>query len=235
MDFAFHRAQMVRRHLRSRGIRDPRVLAAMGKVEREALLPAELGEFAYDDTPLPIAAGQTISQPYIVALMTEALRLSPGDRVLEIGTGSGYAAAVLAEIAAKVYTIERHAELADSARRQLVELGYQNIEVRCGDGTLGWAEHAPFDAIAVAANTSGPGDRGRTPGRPSSRAPPWGRSWTMITGLLHSWISRAAMPPYRSLGSPVLPWAAIITRSTFSRSAKAQIARVRRGDITTRT
>jgi len=151
MDFPFHRAQMVQRHLRSRGIRDPRVLAAMGKVEREALLPAELGEFAYEDTPLPIAAGQTISQPYIVALMTEALRLAPGDRVLEIGTGSGYAAAVLAEIAAKVYTIERHAELADSARRRLVELGYQNIEVRCGDGTLGWGEHAPFDAIVVAA------------------------------------------------------------------------------------
>ncbi len=151
MDFSLRRTEMVRRHLQSRGIRDPRVLAAMGKVKREALVPAEVAEFAYEDTPLPIGAGQTISQPYIVAVMVEALRLTPGDSVLEIGTGSGYAAAVLAEIAARVYTVERHPELADSARRRLVELGYENIVVRCGDGTLGWAEAAPFEAIVVAA------------------------------------------------------------------------------------
>ena len=151
MDFSVRRKEMVRRHLQARGIRDPRVLAAMGKVQREAFLPPELAEFAYEDAPLPIAAGQTISQPYIVALMVEALRLAPGDSVLEIGTGSGYAAAVLAEIAERVYTIERHAELADGARRRLAELGYQNVEVRCGDGTLGWPEHAPFQAIVVAA------------------------------------------------------------------------------------
>ena len=142
---------MVRRHLQARGIHDPRVLAAMRIVKRESFIPAELAEFAYEDSPLPIAVGQTISQPYIVALMAEALRLEPGDRVLEIGTGSGYAAAVLAEVAARVYTIERHAELANTARARLAELGYRNIDVRCGDGTLGWAEHAPYDAIIVTA------------------------------------------------------------------------------------
>ena len=142
---------MVRRHLQARGIHDPRVLAAMRIVKRESFIPAELAEFAYEDSPLPIAVGQTISQPYIVALMAEALRLEPGDRVLEIGTGSGYAAAVLAEVAARVYTIERHAELANTARARLAELGYRNIDVRCGDGTLGWAEHAPYQAIVVAA------------------------------------------------------------------------------------
>ena len=142
---------MVERHIRGRGIRDPHVLSAMATARREALVPAELAHLAYEDRPLPIGSGQTISQPYIVALMTEALKLRPGDRVLEIGTGSGYAAAVLAEIAGHVYTIERHAALADTARTRLAELGYTNIEVRCGDGTLGWPEHAPFDAIIVAA------------------------------------------------------------------------------------
>jgi protein-L-isoaspartate(D-aspartate) O-methyltransferase len=151
MDFEALRKHMVDRHIRARGISDPAVLAAMARVRREALLPSHLAEFAYEDSPLPIASGQTISQPYIVALMTEALRLAPGDRVLEIGTGSGYAAAVLAEIAVEVYTIERHAELADSARRKLAELGYRNIAVRCADGTLGWAEHAPYQAIVVTA------------------------------------------------------------------------------------
>ena len=145
------RQRMVDRHLRARGIRDPRVLDALGAVPREAFLPPELAELAYEDSPLPIEAGQTISQPYIVAVMTEALALQPGDRVLEIGTGSGYAAAVLATIANHVYTIERHAELADLARERLARMGYANAEVRCGDGTLGWSEHAPFDAVVVAA------------------------------------------------------------------------------------
>src|SRR5512134_1709608 len=124
------RKRMVDRHIRARGITDARVLAAMATVRRDALLPPELAEFAYEDKPLPIAAGQTISQPYIVALMTEAMRIGPGDKVLEIGTGSGYAAAVLAEIAGKVYTIERHEELAHAAGEKLAELGYTNISIR---------------------------------------------------------------------------------------------------------
>jgi protein-L-isoaspartate(D-aspartate) O-methyltransferase len=124
------RTEMVERHLRARGIADERVLDAMGRVPREAFLPPELADLAYEDQPLPIAAGQTISQPYIVALMTEALRLGAGDAVLEI---------------------ERHPELADAARRALASLGYHNVEVRCADGTLGWPEHAPYQAIAVTA------------------------------------------------------------------------------------
>jgi protein-L-isoaspartate(D-aspartate) O-methyltransferase len=142
---------MVDRHIRARGVRDPRVLAALGTVPREAFVPEELAEFAYDDRPLPIEAGQTISQPYIVAVMIEALELDPAHTVLEVGTGSGYAAAILAQVAKFVYTIERHAVLAESARERLASLGYQNVEVRCGDGTLGWPAHAPFDAIVVAA------------------------------------------------------------------------------------
>lgn len=145
------RQLMVDRHIRARGIADQRVLDAMASVHREDFLPPDLIEFAYDDQALPIEAGQTISQPYIVALMAEAARLQPGNTVLEIGTGSGYAAAVFAKIAARVYTIERHADLAEGAKERLVQLGYHNVEVRCGDGTLGWLEHAPFDAIIVAA------------------------------------------------------------------------------------
>jgi protein-L-isoaspartate(D-aspartate) O-methyltransferase len=145
------RQLMIERDLEARGIRDPRVLAAMARVPREAFLPPEMEEFAYEDRPLPIAAGQTISQPYIVALMTEALHLQPTDAVLEIGTGSGYAAAVLAEIVERVYTVERHRELADAARAALVSLGYERVEVRCADGSLGWPEHAPYQAIVVAA------------------------------------------------------------------------------------
>ena len=142
---------MVRRHLAARGIRDPAVLAAMRSVPREAFLPPELEEFAYADTPLPIERGQTISQPYIVALMTAAAELRPADRVLEVGTGSGYAAAILARIAKEVYTIERHEELARVAADRLAQLGIRNVSVRHGDGTLGWPEHAPYDAIIVAA------------------------------------------------------------------------------------
>src|SRR5688572_24920967 len=151
MEHQRERDRMVERQIRARGVSDARVLQAMREIPREAFLPPELAELAYDDRPLPIEAGQTISQPYIVALMTEALRLTGGETVLEIGTGSGYAAAVLARVARHVYTIERHVELADLARERLVALGFANVDVRCDDGTLGWPEHAPFDAIVVAA------------------------------------------------------------------------------------
>jgi protein-L-isoaspartate(D-aspartate) O-methyltransferase len=142
---------MVESQIAARGVRDSAVLVAMGKVPRERFVPLHLADEAYDDCALPIGEGQTISQPYIVALMTEALQLGPRDRVLEIGTGSGYAAAVLAEIAATVYTIERVEPLAEAARRRLADLGYATVQVRCGDGTLGWPEHAPYDAIVVTA------------------------------------------------------------------------------------
>jgi protein-L-isoaspartate(D-aspartate) O-methyltransferase len=151
MDPTTARRRMIENHLKPRGIADPRVLAAFETVPREAFVPPELAENAYDDRPLPIEADQTISQPYIVALMAESLALSPGDVVLEIGAGSGYAAAILSRVAHKVYTIERHAVLAETARDRLARLGHDNVEVRCGDGTLGWSEHAPFDAIVVAA------------------------------------------------------------------------------------
>ena len=137
--------------MEARGVHDPAVLDALRTVPREAFLPEHLAEFAYEDTPLPIEEGQTISQPFIVAAMAEALELGAHDRVLEIGTGSGYAAAVLGEIAEEVYTIERHRPLADQAERRLRELDYRNVHVLCGDGTLGWPEHAPFDAILVSA------------------------------------------------------------------------------------
>ncbi|MDT8283413.1 MAG: protein-L-isoaspartate(D-aspartate) O-methyltransferase, partial [Gammaproteobacteria bacterium] len=145
------RKQMIDYQMAARGLHDQTVLDAVNAVPREEFVPTELVEFAYRDSPLPIAASQTISQPYIVALMTAALELKPSEHALEVGTGSGYAAAVLAEIAAQVYTIERHKILADTARSRLESLGYKNIEVLHGDGTLGWPEHAPFDAIIVAA------------------------------------------------------------------------------------
>jgi protein-L-isoaspartate(D-aspartate) O-methyltransferase len=145
------RERMVERQIIGRGVQDPTVLDAMRRVRREAFVPRHLARRAYADQPLPIGKGQTISQPYIVATMTESLRLRPGDRVLEIGTGSGYGAAVLAEIAAEVYTVERLATLTESARRRLAELGYTNVHVRQGDGSLGWPEHAPYDAIVVTA------------------------------------------------------------------------------------
>jgi protein-L-isoaspartate(D-aspartate) O-methyltransferase len=145
------RHRMVDVQIARRGVRDPHVLDAMRKVPREPFVGEELREFAYEDAPLPIEEGQTISQPYIVALMTEAAEVKPGDRVLDVGTGSGYAAAVMSRIASEVYAIERHHVLVESARRRFEQLGYRNIKIRHGDGTLGWPEAAPFDAIIVAA------------------------------------------------------------------------------------
>lgn len=149
--FALLRANMVEDNIVARGVRDEMVLEAMRKVPRELFLPENLREFAYDDTPLPIAGDQTISQPYIVAFMAEALLLKGGEKVLEVGAGSGYAAALLSEIAADVYTVERLSQLADKAAATLADLGYDNVHVLHGDGTRGWPEHAPYDAIVVAA------------------------------------------------------------------------------------
>jgi len=151
INFAQRRDAMVESHIAARGIRSQSVLEAMQTVPREAFLPQHLREFAYQDAPLPIAEGQTISQPYIVALMTEALELKGGEKVLEIGTGSGYAAAILAQIAKEVYTVERIGQLAEKAATVLSDLGYRNVHVLHGDGTRGWEEHAPYDAIVVAA------------------------------------------------------------------------------------
>jgi len=150
-DLAQQRARMVEQQLRGRGIRDERVLAAMAKVPREEFIAPEDRQNAYGDFPLPIGAGQTISQPYIVAAMLELLALRPQDRVLEIGTGTGYEAAILGELAAEVWSIERHAELADKAREIVARLGYGNVHVVLGDGSRGLPEHAPFDKIVVAA------------------------------------------------------------------------------------
>lgn len=150
-DYAARRESMVDYQLRLRGIASPHVLDAMGRVRREAFVPANMREMAYDDSPLPIGEDQTISQPYIVALMIESLGLSGGERVLDVGTGSGYAAAVLACIAGEVFSIERIGDLADRAREALAGEGFDNVRVRVGDGTRGWPEEAPFDAIVVAA------------------------------------------------------------------------------------
>jgi protein-L-isoaspartate(D-aspartate) O-methyltransferase len=145
------RAFMVARHLEARGIADPYVLAAMGEVPREAFVTGPLTEFAYEDSALPIEAGQTISQPYIVARMIELAELRPGDKVLEVGAGSGYAAAVMGRIAGHVYAIERHEELATQARAREEKLGYDHVKIICADGTKGWPDEAPFDAIIVSA------------------------------------------------------------------------------------
>jgi len=149
--YVSQREKMVDKQIKARGVKDKAVLAVMRKVPRHLFVPPEMVNSAYDDSPLPIGHGQTISQPYIVAYMTEALALKGGEKVLEIGTGSGYQAAVLAEIADSVFTIEILKPLADRASEDLRELGYKNVYVLCGDGYQGWPEHAPFDAIIVTA------------------------------------------------------------------------------------
>jgi protein-L-isoaspartate(D-aspartate) O-methyltransferase len=144
------RSRMVAEQIAARGVRDPRVLDALVRVPRELFVPDDQGS-AYEDRPIPIGYGQTISQPYIVGYMTEALKVEPSHRVLEIGTGCGYQTAVLAELAEQVYSIEVLAVLAERARRTLDGLGYTNVEIRVGDGHAGWPEHAPFDRILAAA------------------------------------------------------------------------------------
>jgi protein-L-isoaspartate(D-aspartate) O-methyltransferase len=153
-DFAAQREQMVERQIAARGIRDPHLLDAMREVPREAFIPPGLAGQAYEDMPLPIEAGQTISQPYIVALMIEAAGIAPGARVLEVGAGSGYAAAVIGRIADRVIGIERHRELADLAEARVRQLGYDNVRIVQGDGSVGMVAEAPFDAILAAASGS---------------------------------------------------------------------------------
>ncbi len=149
--FSKARRQMVERDLKQRDITDKRVLAAMGRVERHRFVPEDLREVAYADRPLPIGHQQTISQPYIVALMTQVVRPKATDRVLDVGTGSGYQTAMLAELCKDVYSIEIVKPLAETAKKRLAKLGYKNVTVRSGDGYRGWKEHAPFDVIVVAA------------------------------------------------------------------------------------
>jgi protein-L-isoaspartate(D-aspartate) O-methyltransferase len=153
-DFTTEREAMVERQLRSRGITDQNILDAFLKVPREAFVSTQYKELAYGDHPLPIEAGQTISQPYIVALMIKAAGLGPGDRVLEVGAGSGYAAAIISRIAGEVFAIERQHELVEVARERIKRLGYDNVEILEGDGTRGCPDHAPFDAILAAASGS---------------------------------------------------------------------------------
>ncbi|HYJ53575.1 MAG TPA: protein-L-isoaspartate(D-aspartate) O-methyltransferase [Allosphingosinicella sp.] len=153
-DFAAAREEMVRRQIEGRGIANPRLLAAMRAVPREAFVPEHLAEMAHDDMPLPIEAGQTISQPYIVAMMIDAAGVAPGAKVLEIGAGSGYAAAVIGRIADEVIAIERHAKLARLAAARMERLGYGNVWIVEGDGSAGMPKEAPFDAILAAASGS---------------------------------------------------------------------------------
>lgn len=149
--YAAARARMVEEQIADRGVEDARVLAAMRRVPRHDFVPSDVVDQAYDDHPLPIGFGQTISQPYIVALMTELLAVRPGSKVLEIGTGSGYQAAVLAELTSRVYSVEIIPELAQAAAARLKRLGYRSVSVRRADGYYGWPKHAPFDAIVVTA------------------------------------------------------------------------------------
>ena len=151
IDYVQARNRMVQEQLVDRGIKDPRVLWAMAKIPRHLFIEQELRNLAYDDRPLPIDSCQTISQPYMVALTVEALGLKGTERVLEVGTGSGYQAAVLAEVCAEVFSVEVVEKLAFKARTTLARLGYRNVSVLIGDGTLGWVEHAPFDAVVIAA------------------------------------------------------------------------------------
>jgi protein-L-isoaspartate(D-aspartate) O-methyltransferase len=152
--FAALRQQMVATQLRARGISDQRVLDALRRVPRHEFIPEPYRDRAYEDHPLPIGDGQTISQPYIVAIMLQALELKPRDKVLEVGTGSGYVTALLAELTAQVYSIERHPALAAEGQRVLTTLGYTNVEIVTGDGTAGLPAHAPYDAIIVSAAAS---------------------------------------------------------------------------------
>lgn len=149
--FTIARVKMVNEQIARRGLRNPRLLTALQRVPRHLFMPLTMREYAYEDRPLPIGNGQTISQPYIVALMTSLLWLEGDENVLEIGTGSGYQAAVLAEMARTVHSVERFEDLADSARARLVRLGYYNTQVHCADGSLGWPEAAPYDGILVTA------------------------------------------------------------------------------------
>ena len=149
VDLATARQNMIKEQLSARGIHDQRVLSAMGKVAREEFVPSDERELAYSDQALPIGHGQTISQPFVVALMTEQLQLKPTDRVLEVGTGSGYQAAILGELVADVYSIEIVEPLAKNADATLQRLGYKNVHIKTGDGYKGWPEAAPFDAIIV--------------------------------------------------------------------------------------
>jgi len=157
-DFAEARRAMVETQIAARGIMDPDLLHAFLEVPREVFVPDDLAAFAYDDGPLPIGAGQTISQPYIVALMIEAAGVAPAGHVLEIGAGSGYAAAVMSRIAGRVIAIERHADLAELAAARLLRLSYDNVEIVTGDGSRGWPERAPYDAILAAASGPHPSD-----------------------------------------------------------------------------
>ena len=154
IDFAAERERMVRRQIAGRGITGPRLLDAFRTVPREQFVPEAVRQFAYEDGPLPIEAEQTISQPYIVAAMIEAAEVSPGDRVLEVGAGSGYAAAVMGRIAAEVIAVERHHELVELARARMARLGYGNVRIVEGDGTEGLPDEAPFEAILCAASGS---------------------------------------------------------------------------------
>jgi protein-L-isoaspartate(D-aspartate) O-methyltransferase len=153
-DFASEREAMVERQMKRRGITEPEILDAFRQVPRELFVSPAYAHLAYEDHPLPIEAGQTISQPYIVALMIEAAAVCSGSKVLEVGSGSGYAAAVISRIAAKVVGIERQHELVEVARERLSRIGYENVEIVEGDGTRGWPEQAPYDAIIVAASGS---------------------------------------------------------------------------------
>lgn len=150
-DYDKEREHMVESQLVRRGIKDRRVLDAMRQVPRHLFIPKDMRDLAYCDGPLPIGQGQTISQPYIVALMTELLELTGQEKVLELGTGSGYQAAILSRLVSQVYSVERHAALAEQAEKVFAQLGYDNIVISVGDGTLGWPEHSPYEAIIVTA------------------------------------------------------------------------------------
>jgi protein-L-isoaspartate(D-aspartate) O-methyltransferase len=151
VDWEKQRERMVRRQIEARGIKDERLLKAFREVPREKFVPENVRDHAYDDGPLPIGSGQTISQPFIVAMMADLLELGPDDRVLEVGAGSGYAAAIMSYLAKRVYGVEIHQDLAEQARERLERMGYANVEIRHADGTLGLEEEAPFDGITAAA------------------------------------------------------------------------------------